>query len=259
MLTFPSIAAAFPPHLQAFQKNMLREYLQYKILAAMFSSELGAKFSFLGGTALCLVHKNTRFSEDLDFDNIGVSAGEFETLGGYLQAEMQKEGFETEIRSVYKGAFRLYIRFPKVLYEAGLSPLIEEKVLIQIDTVPHNYMYEPEVVILNKFDVFASIRATPKPILLAQKYYAACNRKRAKGRDFFDIVFLHGLGVTPDYGYLTKNIGVTSSEELRKYVENYIKELDFETLAKDVEPFLFNSKDKQRVSLFPQFFKQALL
>lgn len=259
MLTFPNIAAAFPPHLQAFQKNMLREYLQYKILAALFSSDKGNKFSFLGGTALCLLHGNTRFSEDLDFDNVGVSVEEFEQLGEHLREEMQKEGFETEIRSVYKGAFRLYIRFPKVLYDAGLSPLMEEKILIQIDTVPHNYAYEPEVMILNKFDVFTSVKTTPKNILLAQKYYAACNRKRAKGRDFFDIVFLHGLGVTPDYGYLQKNIGVANAAELRGYVEKYMADLDFEILAKDVEPFLFSPKDKQKVSMFPLFFKNAVL
>ncbi len=259
MLTFSSIASAFPTHLQAFQKNMLREYLQYKILAAIFSSEFGSKFSFLGGTALCLLHKNTRFSEDLDFDNFGLTEADFESLGTYLRQELEQEGFETEIRSVYKGAFRLYIRFPKVLYEAGLSPLIEEKILIQVDTVPHNYAYEPEVLILNKFDVFTSVKATPKSILMAQKYYAACNRKRAKGRDFFDLVFLHGLGVTPDYAYLQKNIGVSTAGELREYVGQYIADLDFSVLARDVEPFLFSSKDKQKVSLFPAFFKNAIL
>jgi hypothetical protein len=36
-------------------------------------------------------------------------------------------------------------------------------------------------------------------ILLAQKFYAIIKRKRSKGRDFFDVVFLLSKGVRPDY------------------------------------------------------------
>ncbi len=59
-------------------------------------------------------------------------------------------------------------------------------------------MYHCGHFILDKFDVFTQINTTPKELLLAQKFYAVINRKRNKGRDFFDIVFLLGQGLIPN-------------------------------------------------------------
>ena len=43
---------------------------------------------------------------------------------------MTLEGFDVEIRSVAKDAYRCYLKFPELLYEQGLSPLQDEKILI---------------------------------------------------------------------------------------------------------------------------------
>jgi len=59
-----------------------------------------------------------------------------------------------------------------------------------VDTEPHDFVYSPDRVFLNKFDVFTQIAVTPPDILLAQKIYALLNRKRAKGRDIYDVMFL---------------------------------------------------------------------
>lgn len=256
MLTFEAIAAGYPPNIRGFRRNILREYLQYKILQALFNSALARKLSFIGGTALRIVHGNTRFSEDLDFDNFGLAQAEFESLSKFVKRGLEREGYEVEIRNVYKKAFRCYIRFPKLLFAAGLTPIEEEKILIQLDTYGHGFKYRPERVILNKFDVFSEIFATPADILLSQKIYAAMTRKRAKGRDFFDIVFLASR-TKPNYHYLEMKIGVDNAAGLKKKMIKQFRGVRFDQLTKEVGPFLFSANESKRVRLFPTWLKTA--
>jgi len=258
MLTFDTISNDYPINLRPFRRNILREYLQYKILQALFGSSLAGKLSFIGGTALRIVHGNTRFSEDLDFDNFDLKREEFDQLALIVKKSLELEGYQVETKNVYKKAFRCYVRFPKLLFEYGLSPIEEEKILVQFDTFGHEFKYEPEQVILNKFDVFTKIFVTPADILLSQKIYAAMTRKRTKGRDFFDIVFL--LGKTkPNYQYLKAKMDITDVKMLKKRLVSFCRGLDFSTLAKEVQPFLFSPNDNQRILSFPEFIKSAKL
>ncbi len=258
MLTFETIAANYPINLRPFRRNILREYLQYKILQAVFGSPMAGKLSFIGGTALRIVHGNTRFSEDLDFDNFDLKREEFDQLALVVKKSLELEGYQIEIKNVYKKAFRCYVRFPKLLFEYGLSPIEEEKILVQFDTFGHEFKYQPKQVILNKFDVFTKIFVTPADILLSQKIYAAMTRKRTKGRDFFDIVFL--LGKTkPNYQYLSLKMDIADAKMLKKRLISFCRGLNFSTLAKEIQPFLFSPNDNQRILAFPEFIKSAEL
>ena len=166
------------------------------------------------------------------------------------------EGFEVELKKVEKAAYHCNIRFPRILFEQGISPLEQEKILIQVDTWAQGYDYQPEVRILNKFDVFTEIRVTPLPILLSQKIYAAINRRRPKGRDFYDITFL--LAQTkPDYGYLDQMLGAGTAKDIRKMMLERLEGMDMNTLANDVAPFLISEGDRKRVSLFREYWKKA--
>ena len=258
MMNFEAIAANYPSNLRVFRRNILREYLQYHILQTIFNSPLATKLSFIGGTALRIVHGNNRFSEDLDFDNFDLTQAEFEKLSQFVKRELERDGYEVEIRNVYKRAFRCYLRFPKLLFEAGLTPIEEEKILVQLDTYGHGFEYRPERVILNKFDVFSEIFTTPADILLSQKIFAALTRKRTKGRDFFDIVFLAGK-TKPNYQYLKMKIGMRNSDELKKKMLKQSKKLNFDQLAKEAGPFLFSPGDNKRITLFPDWLKEAKL
>jgi len=112
---------------------------------------------------------------------------------------------------------------------------------------------------LNKFDVFTQIGTTPKPILLAQKFYAVVNRRRNKGRDFFDIVFLLGQSVLPDYNYLQAKIGVSNPDDLRARIIEKCGALDMREMAKDVSPFLFDKRDEKRILLFVKYMEGVRL
>ena len=110
---------------------------------------------------------------------------------------------------------------------------------------------------LNKFDVFSQVNSTPKDLLLAQKFYAVLNRKRNKGRDFFDIVFLLGQTVDVNYAYLEMKTGIKTPEELKARILDKCASLDMVEMAKDVRPFLFNPKDDKKVSLFAEYVSQV--
>jgi len=77
----------------------MREYLQYKILEIIFGTNQAAKLSFLGGTAIRMLHGNKRFSEDLDFDNFGLKEKEFENLATELHKKLKMEGYNVEIKN----------------------------------------------------------------------------------------------------------------------------------------------------------------
>jgi len=168
------------------------------------------------------------------------------------------EGYHAEIRNVLKRAFRCYIKLPQVLFENAMSDLQHEKILIQVDTEPHDFAYSPDKVFLNKFDVFTQIAVTPPDILLAQKFYALLSRKRAQGRDFYDVVFL--LQKTkPNYDYLKQKMGLADSRALKEKVLDYLQGENLKELAKDVEPFLFQPSDSKKIILFADFIKQVAL
>ena len=112
--------------------------------------------------------------------------------------------------------------------------------------------------LLNKFDVVREILVTPPSILLAQKFFAATNRPRAKGRDFYDIVFLSSF-CKPDYAYLKEKMGATNADELRARMKEIVGAWDFNALARDVQPFLFHAEGGRRVEMFPIFIEQANL
>lgn len=131
MIVFSEIIKQYPEDLRKFERFIFREYLQYKVLQIVFNSESANRLSFLGGTCLRIVHGNRRFSEDIDFDNFNLSIEEFDKISSLIAKELSKEGYETEIRTVHKGAYHCYIKFPELIYSEGLPGYKEEK---NIDT-----------------------------------------------------------------------------------------------------------------------------
>jgi predicted nucleotidyltransferase component of viral defense system len=256
MLDFDQIKGQYPEQLQGFERAILREYLQYKILQGLFESKLASQIAFLGGTALRIIYGNNRFSEDIDLDHFGLSCPDFKELIDDVVRLLTLEGFNVDVSRVQKAAFHCTIKFPDVLFEHGISPLREEKIRIQIDTFAQGYDYAPEIKILNKFDVFTQARVTPPSVLLSQKIYTAINRKRPKGRDFYDITFLFGIA-KPDFGFLQQKMRVQSPDELKEQVLEKISDFDFKQLADDVAPFLIYKNQSVRVAKFLDVWEQV--
>lgn len=253
MLALSEIAKEYPEKLRSFSGFIIREYLQYKILQILFDSRFASEFCFLGGTCLRIVHGNSRFSEDLDFDNFNITEQDFKAVSEVIVNGLEKEGYQVEMKMVFKNAYHCVIKFPGLLYSQGLSKHSEERILIRLDTEPQHFNYKPDKIILNKFDVFTQINCTPPDLLLAQKFYAILNRKRNKGRDFFDVVFLLSKIDAPNYDYLEMKMDIKNSAQLKKSVLKHCATIDMEEMATDVQPFLFNPGDVKKVRLFEAY------
>jgi predicted nucleotidyltransferase component of viral defense system len=257
MLDIKQIESFYPEHLWPFKKNLLREYLQYKILEAIFESSLADKLTFKGGTCIHMVHGSPRFSEDLDFDNPGISRHDFEALSQSVKKTLELQGYTVELKNTYQDAFRASLRFPGLLHDSGISGHRDEKLLIQIDTEPQEVQYNPDKFILNKFDVFSRINIVPAEILAAQIIFCIFNRSRPMGRDFFDVVFLLGKS-RMNFDYLTRKMSIRNKKELRERLLSRCAQLDFSRLAKDLEPFVYSKKEVNRVLMFPDFVQQEI-
>ncbi len=257
MLDLKEISKYYSSSLRIHKQFIFKEYLQYLILQIIFSSKYSNKLSFLWWTNLRLIHNNNRFSEDLDFDNFGLTKLEFEDISQEIKKKLELQWFIVEIRTIYKWAFRCYIKIPQILKKLWFSPLSEEKILIQIDTVPHGFKYNTDKAILNKFGLFFKLNTTPLDILLSQKIWAIFNRKRKKWRDFFDIIFLIWL-TKPNIDYINSKLWFQDLEETKKEILKLCKKLDFKKLAQDVKPFLINFEDINRILMFEEYISKNL-
>lgn len=240
-----------------FKRNILREYLQYKVLEVIYCSDYKNSLFFMGGTALRIVYGNDRFSEDLDFDNKGVSRENFVSLSDEIKRGLELEGYDVEMEIKTDDVYRCNLKFRGIYESYGLSGHSEETLILRIDTEPQNYDYEPEKSILNRFDVFVRINNVSPELLLAQKITAIFKRPRTMGRDFFDAIFLFGK-TSPDMDYLRDKLNISNSDELKKELLEKCSGLNFEKLAKNAEPFIINKNALNRILHFEEFVSEKL-
>jgi predicted nucleotidyltransferase component of viral defense system len=260
MLSLEQIESFYPENLRIYKRNLLREYLQYIILEIIYRSEYGKYLTFMGGTAIHIIHGNQRFSEDLDFDNRGLNKKDFLGLSEEVSRKLKLLGYQAEASNRYGNAFRCLIKFPGIFHQYNLSGHTREKLTIQLDTEPQNIAYKAESVLINNFDILLKIKATPPDILLAQKIFAILKRPRPMGRDFYDVIFLFAK-TKPNYHYLKEKMGLKDQdylEEIRSILSKKCDELNFKKLAADVRPFLYHPDDAERILLFPEFIQQKI-
>ena len=255
MLTLEQIKGYFPEQVAKINpRGILVEYLQCELLDSLFKLKEASSLSFIGGTAIRMLQQSPRFSEDLDFDNFGLTFGQFEEALQKTCRDMEAKGFLVEYRTVERGAYHCYLRFPEILYKSGISPDAGQKILIRIDTESKKRLYEPQRHLLNRFTIYRQILTAPLSILLSQKMMTVMQRKREKGRDLFDVSILMGVA-QPDFEYIAEYLGIEKKEIIEQFTKR-VEELEMESLARDVEPFLFSPEQKERVLTFRNYWQQ---
>ena len=260
MINFDEIKSFFAEGLRrnpAHYEYMLKEYFHYRMLDIIFSGEFASKLSFIGGTNLRILHQIQRFSEDLDFDCFSLSREEFISLTNRVIDRLKLEGIKVEADDKKKDqklvAFRRNIIFPGLLFDLGFTGHRDKKLLIKIECEPHNYEYEPEKPILQKFNVFTQIFAPSPSILLSMKTGAVL--ERGKGRDFYDFIFLSGK-TDPDFGYLEAKFGITNFTNLYDRILESCQETDFKLKSRDFENLVFDQAESRKVLFFKEYIQQ---
>lgn len=257
MLTYQQLVEYYAKKNELVSPRMaLIEYLQYELLDSLYKQKGSEQLSFMGGTAIRIGYHGNRFSEDLDFDNFGLSFSMFQTMLGEVARDMRSKGFVVEFRFIEKGAYHCYVKFPHLLHEHKLSEHESEKILIKVETMPRERLFVPKTFTINQFDLYRDILLNSADILLAQKLITILQRKRTKGRDFYDVSFLYGI-TQPNIKYIEQSVKIKWSAFAKQMLDK-CGQLDFKDLAKEVRPFLIKEDQIERVIGFKKFIIQKL-
>jgi len=230
-------------------RNVLREYLQARILEGLQRAGAMSPLAFQGGTALRFLYGLRRYSEDLDFALEGPR--ELYHLRGWMETvlrQLRREGYEAEAsvrdrRTVHTG----WIRVRGVLYETGLSPHRDQTLSVkaEVDTWPPAGAVTRTRLI--RKHVSLRLHHHDRASLLAGKLHAVLCRPWAKGRDIYDLAW-HLSDPTwpsPNLKLLNAAIGQTGTEALPldaatwpRVVAKRVEGLSWEAVVADVRPFL---------------------
>ena len=139
-------------------RAILREYLQCELLFVLSSLRGSEKLAFIGGTSLRLLHNLERFSEDLDFDNCGLTSGSAEHTLNQLIKRMQTRGYEVAFRAKASGLERGgRLIFNNLLFSLGLSAHRSEKLMIKIEYTAPKPVPPVTTAVLNRFGFIAQV------------------------------------------------------------------------------------------------------
>lgn len=258
MLNLEQIQNYFPPQIRenpAHRKYLVKEYIQLMILDFLATSKYVKKIAFIGGTNLRLVKGIDRFSEDLDFDCKDFSVEDFTEMSQSVLTFLQRSGIRAETRekqSEKLTVFRSRIYFPELLFELGLSAYKEERFLIKLESQNQEFEYIPKMANISGCGFFFAFPVPPDDILCAMKLSALLSR--AKGRDFYDALFL--LSQTePNYAYLAQKQNIHNPAALKMKLAETAEKVDLRHKSKDFEHLLFNKINQEKILHFGEFIK----
>lgn len=252
MLSLEEIKNYFPGDVYNERISMIREYLQYKILEIIFQNDISSKLIFIGGTALRIAYNTQRFSEDLDFDNKGLTEEEWNSLGADLIYKLGLE-LQVEIDSRRnKTVFHHDLKFPGLQHRYEISGHKNQKLLIKVDSEDQKINYKYDLITISKFGIQIKIKVMPLDVALSQKIRAMMDREM--GRDLFDISSI-APRTKPNYEYLEAALGIKTSIELKEKIIDRCKNFDFNSLEHRAKKFLFREQEINKVRDFLDFVK----
>ncbi len=233
----------------AHGRNVVREYLQARILGCLQRAGALIPLAFHGGTALRFLYASDRYSEDLDFAlERARPQYDFRAYLRIIRTELAAEGYAVELkvndRKVVHSAF---VRFAGLLYELGLSPHRDQvlAVKIEVDTNPPAGAGLATTVVRRY--VTLQLQHHDRASLLAGKLHAILQRPYLKGRDIYDLLWYLSdpNWPAPNLTLLNNALQQTgwagdplTGHNWREVVRDRLQTLDWERVVADVRPFL---------------------
>lgn len=222
---------------------IFREYLQIVFLQKLYQKTPSQNIFFKGGTAIHLIYKAPRFSEDLDF-SVALPMAEFESYILSVLKRMEDEEGVTwkERKSVAGKQFLISAEniLPYKIYVV-LDFSFREKIL----TTDRTVLQTSYPIFFNLFVYHLS-----REEILAEKIRAIMMRR--KGRDLYDLWYLLSIGVEMRHDMVAKKMAYyevsdISNADILKRVTSFPQK-DF---VVDLRPFVpINERER-----LPKFFE----
>ncbi len=168
--------------------NIAREYVQHVFLNYLYKKADAERLLFKGGTALRIVYKSPRFSEDLDYSCYGLAAGQIENLFLSTLADLERSGLTIAVHEKsHETSGGYYGEATFHIYEHAVA--LEINVNIKAgETVAGEYK-----LIHGDFAPNYGLQMLPEAMLVQEKIQALMTRK--KPRDFYDLYFMLRAGL----------------------------------------------------------------
>lgn len=236
------------------KRGILREYLQALFLSKLYKNRLAAKLVFVGGTSLRLLRNLPRFSEDLDFDNLGLSNKQITGLVNVAAKAIKKENINLEIKSTIRGKKTYFeLKFPRLLFDLKITTNPKEKLMIKVDYADFWKGQKPEAALFNRYGFLEMIPALPLNQAVVEKLTAYAARKQTQGRDIYDVVWLFSQGAKTDAKFLAKN---KMKDLVKKATTKWQKEGNKKIFSRRLAPFLFDESETRKLGLFGEVLKK---
>lgn len=241
-------------------RNLAREYLQARILAALQRCGAMIPLAFHGGTALRFLFAHGRYSEDLDFALEGnPQSYNFRDYLQAIQAELTPEGYTVELKiNDHKTVHSAFVRFPGLLYELGLSDQPGEVLAVKLEVDTHPPAGAGMATTIVRRFVVLHLQHHDKPSLLSGKLHAILQRPYPKGRDMYDLLwYLSDPGwPQPNLALLNNALqqtnwtgGLITELNWKEKVRERLQQLDWKNIMADVRPFVDPGFDLGLLSL----------
>lgn len=240
---------------QGKKRAILREYLQTKILSLIYQEAVSKNLFFVGGTALRILWGLDRFSEDLDFDSVGITPKEIQKLVKIVMHRLEQENTLAEFyQNTTTKKYYYELRFPNLLKKLNLSSNAGEKLMIKLDIESTWRGQKRETVFVNRYGLLATVVTKPLNQMLVEKLAAYLGRKETQVRDLSDLVWLLSRGIKPDLTFA--QINHLPSNLLLKARKKYISEKKYLSKTKiKLRPFLFDERKDSNLDFFEDLTK----
>ncbi len=166
---------------QTTEENIWWEYCQHLFLSYFYQQEGSEKIYFKGGTALRIVYRSPRFSEDLDFSTSLSGSKKIEKiiLGTLLSIEREGVDVELEEAKITTGGYLSTVEFK----------INQKKITVKIEISQRAKREFGELItISNDFILPYVLIQLGEEQLIEEKLQALLTRQ--KPRDFYDLYFL---------------------------------------------------------------------
>lgn len=228
------------------RRGILREYLQTQFIDRLYAQRQANKLSFVGGTSLRLLRDLPRFSEDLDFDNLGLSQTQLTQLINKVVQTWEKEDLVVEMAGNQ-------IKFLNLLKPLKISSDPREKLTIKFDSARQWVDQQTKVVLLNRFGMVQQVVTNTDDQVLVQKLVAYVERPRTQARDIFDIIWLFGQGAKIDEKFAKAN---RQENIVARAKQKFSSEGISLSQKKRLQPFLFVEHELSRLNTFGKVLEQ---